>query len=185
MGNRSQSAGLQMTIKLNRVKEAINKQGRMPSPTSLAQSYISKGMWRQGIGSFVRNSYVSTLCPVVICPCCALLIGSVDRGRWAVRSVLIITVCKFQIEGLKSQNHCLCSLPNALWKFKSPRGWAHSSRLNFWKLGASWRGWKDAIEKRYHNALRRQTMQSDSTICGCTKINHAPMLTFVQAHSMV
>ena len=31
---------------------------------------ISKGVWRQGIGSFVRNlnSYVSTLCPVVICP---------------------------------------------------------------------------------------------------------------------
>ena len=32
------------------------------------QSYITKGIWRQGIGSFVRNSYVSTLCPVVICP---------------------------------------------------------------------------------------------------------------------
>ena len=29
----------------------------------------SKGIWRQGIDSFVRNSYVSTLCPVVICPC--------------------------------------------------------------------------------------------------------------------
>ena len=32
------------------------------------QSYISKSTWRQGIGSLVRNSYVSTLCPVVICP---------------------------------------------------------------------------------------------------------------------
>ena len=32
------------------------------------QSYISKGIRRQGIGSFVRNSYVSTLCPVVVCP---------------------------------------------------------------------------------------------------------------------
>ena len=32
------------------------------------QSYISKGIWRQGKGSFVRNSYVSTRCPVVICP---------------------------------------------------------------------------------------------------------------------
>ena len=32
------------------------------------QSYISKGIWRQGIGSFVSKSYVSTLCPVVICP---------------------------------------------------------------------------------------------------------------------
>ena len=29
---------------------------------------ISKGIWRQGIASFVRNSYVSTPCPVVICP---------------------------------------------------------------------------------------------------------------------
>ena len=34
----------------------------------LCQSYISKGMRRQGIDSFVRISYVSTLCPVVICP---------------------------------------------------------------------------------------------------------------------
>ena len=32
------------------------------------QSYISKGIWRQGIGYFARNSYVSTLCAVVICP---------------------------------------------------------------------------------------------------------------------
>ena len=32
------------------------------------QSYMIKGIWRQGIGSFVGKSYVSTLCPVVICP---------------------------------------------------------------------------------------------------------------------
>ena len=36
--------------------------------TSWIQSCRSKGIWRQGIGSFARNSYVSTLCPVVICP---------------------------------------------------------------------------------------------------------------------
>ena len=41
---------------------------------------------------------------------------------------------EFQIEGLESQNHCLRSLQNALWKFKSPRGWPNSSRLNFSKL---------------------------------------------------
>ena len=35
---------------------------------SMLQSYINKGIRRQGIGSVVRNSYVSTLCPVVICP---------------------------------------------------------------------------------------------------------------------
>ena len=34
----------------------------------LCQSYISKGIRLQGIGSSVRNSYVSTPCPVVICP---------------------------------------------------------------------------------------------------------------------
>ena len=28
------------------------------------QSYISKGIWRQGIGSLVKQSYVSTQCPV-------------------------------------------------------------------------------------------------------------------------
>ena len=38
------------------------------SHSSRCQSYISKGIGRQGTGSFVRNSYVSTLCPVVICP---------------------------------------------------------------------------------------------------------------------
>ena len=32
------------------------------------QSYISKGIWRQGVGSLVRNSCVSTLCPVDMCP---------------------------------------------------------------------------------------------------------------------
>ena len=32
------------------------------------QSCISRSICRQCIGSFVRNSYVSTLCPVVICP---------------------------------------------------------------------------------------------------------------------
>ena len=40
------------------------------SPPSNSQSYMSKGIWvwRQGIGSFVRISNVSTPCPVVICP---------------------------------------------------------------------------------------------------------------------
>ena len=33
-----------------------------------AHGYISKGIRRQGIGSSVRNSNVSKLCPVVICP---------------------------------------------------------------------------------------------------------------------
>ena len=32
------------------------------------QSYISKGIRRQGVGSFVMSFYVSTICPVVICP---------------------------------------------------------------------------------------------------------------------
>ena len=45
---------------------------RLPGPAYLLpliiQSCTSKGIWRQGIGSFVRNSHVSTLCPVVICP---------------------------------------------------------------------------------------------------------------------
>ena len=32
------------------------------------QSYISKSVWRQGTGSSARNSYASTLRPVVACP---------------------------------------------------------------------------------------------------------------------
>ena len=34
----------------------------------LIQSYTSKGVGRQGIGSFASNSYVSALRPVVLCP---------------------------------------------------------------------------------------------------------------------
>ena len=34
----------------------------------VSQSYIGKGISRQGIGSFVRISYGSTLYPVVFCP---------------------------------------------------------------------------------------------------------------------
>ena len=41
------------------------------------------------------------------------------------------------MEGLKSQNHCLCSLQDALRKFKSPRGWTRFSRLNFWRLAVA------------------------------------------------
>ena len=36
-----------------------------------------------------------------------------------------------QCEGLESQNLPLCSLRHALRRFKSPRGWAHFSRLKF------------------------------------------------------
>ena len=39
-------------------------------------------MWRQGIGSFVRNSYFSTLCPVVVCPyLCTPDAGDLGRIR--------------------------------------------------------------------------------------------------------
>ena len=46
---------------------------------------------------------------------------------------------ELQIEGLKSQSHCLCSLQDALWKLRSPRGWARFSRLKLWnwKLAAT------------------------------------------------
>ena len=43
-----------------------------------------------------------------------------------VRSVLVISIRKIS----KSQNRCLFSLQHALWKFKSPSGWCHFSRLS-------------------------------------------------------
>ena len=63
--------------------------------------------------------------------------------RWALPTVLSplpngqfswVRFATITIEGLKSQNHCLTSLQNAPWKFKSPRGWAPSSRLSVWTL---------------------------------------------------
>ena len=53
---------------------------------SRSKSYISKGIRRQGIGSSVRNSYVSALCPVVICPYLCTsdeVITKILRGRLA------------------------------------------------------------------------------------------------------
>ena len=50
------------------------------------QSCTSKGIWRLGIGSFLRNSYVSTLCPVAICPylCTSeAWITRSSRGTWS------------------------------------------------------------------------------------------------------
>ena len=59
----------------------------------LGQSYISKGIWRQGIGSFVRNSSASTLCPVVICPClCTSDLGSWETDRR--RCPAVATACR-------------------------------------------------------------------------------------------
>ena len=62
-----------------------------------SQSYISKGIWRQGISSFLRNSCVSTLCPVVICPysCTSdsdLLCKLSWAWAWALRSQRSIAV---------------------------------------------------------------------------------------------
>ena len=36
------------------------------------------------------------------------------------------------------ENHCLLSLRNALWKLKSPRGWALLSGLSFWEPAEGW-----------------------------------------------
>ena len=51
------------TVLLAKTSVTCNKARR-----AVIHSYIRKGKWRQGIGSFVRSSCVSTLCPVIICP---------------------------------------------------------------------------------------------------------------------
>ena len=51
-----------------RVSKAALVRNKQHIQQDTQQSYISKGIRRQGIGSFVRSSHVSTLCPVVICP---------------------------------------------------------------------------------------------------------------------
>ena len=65
--------------------ELMADRGRRMSCRHL-QSYISKGMWRQGTGSLVGNSYVSTLCPVVIYALtCAFLTSGYQVRRLASR----------------------------------------------------------------------------------------------------
>ena len=74
------------------------------------------------------------------------------KGSWFVRSwyeqwpygpygqFSWLQLARFQTEGLKSQDHCLCSLAHVLWKLNSTRGWAHVSRLSFWKLAVPYTG---------------------------------------------
>ena len=63
-----------------------------------SQSYTSKGIWRQGIGSFVRNSCVSTRCPVVMCP--YLCTSEISNGKTPKRI--------FARRGLR-MCHCVCA----------------------------------------------------------------------------
>ena len=53
-----------------------------------SQSYTSKGVPRQGVGSLVRSSCVSTLCPVVIC----LHLRTSERGLAKMRSLINIYI---------------------------------------------------------------------------------------------
>ena len=44
---------------------------------------------------------------------------------------------KFQVEGLKSQNRCLCSLQNALWEVQISQGPGPFSQIKLLKTGRS------------------------------------------------
>ena len=61
------------------------------------------------------------------------------------------------IEGSQSPNYCLCSLQNALWKFKSPCAWSRFSRLNFWQLTVLVSGWitSNSTSERFVSENRR------------------------------
>ena len=59
-------------------------------PSYDIQSCISKGIWRQGMGSFVRNSYVSTPgrhMPLLVHFCVML---QVSTHRWVVCMLLVV-----------------------------------------------------------------------------------------------
>ena len=50
----------------------------------VCQSCARKGRGRQGAGSFVRSSYASALCPVVVCPyLCTSDSARLGSGLWA------------------------------------------------------------------------------------------------------
>ena len=55
----------------------------------------------------------------------------VSLFKWLYGQYSQFRFAELQIGGLESQNHCLFSLQDALWKSKSPRGWTHLSRLIF------------------------------------------------------
>ena len=47
------------------------------------------------------------------------------RTRCEYGQLSYVPFAQFHFEGLKSQRHCFSSLQNSLFKFKSPRVWAH------------------------------------------------------------
>ena len=86
---------------------------------------------------------------------CAENLGLLYLG---LRSVLMISIRKTSNRG--SQKHRLCSLQqHAFWKFKSPRVWAHFSRLNFWKLTLCTTGHPPRVWLKHIIDLRRWNSQ--------------------------
>ena len=81
-------------------------------PSTVNQSYIGEGIWRQGIGSFLRNSYVSTL--IVPCRHMPLLVHSwqYSSGRLCT---LIGVPCRLSMLSTFS------TFANVLFQYKSPR----------------------------------------------------------------
>ena len=69
------------------VPDAIRRMRLAPDAQAPAnQSYVSKGIWRQDIGSFVSSSYVSTLCPVVKCPYLCTSEPTADCRGWRLNA---------------------------------------------------------------------------------------------------
>ena len=83
---RGRAVGLGQDNQCRNKKELVCDLTKQHSNTNqrnihLTQSNIRKGIRRKGRGSFVRNSYVSTLCPVVMYGLTCALLRVVDGGR--------------------------------------------------------------------------------------------------------
>ena len=87
---------------------------------------------------------------------------------WLIRSLLIVSIRKIWIEGLKSQTHCLSSLQGALWKFKHPRGWAHFSRLNSRKLAVEADRVSEPARRRESERRKEREGESGKTCLALT-----------------
>ena len=65
-----------------------------------------------------------------------------EMERWTygdIRSVLITSICNISNRGSQIPEPLLLVTSTCPLKFKSPRGWANLSRLNFWKLAPNHR----------------------------------------------
>ena len=137
-----------------------------------ARSCVSKGVWRRGVGSFVRNSYVSTLMP---CRPVPLLVTSEMRSNGLPACLLLASEWSSTwiswTRCFKSWTFVLCALPGCdsehveeVWPVAGSRSLSLESKhmliviklcLMQWQAPCWNLGWQNADSMRFEDVAFR------------------------------